>query len=117
MSKFFHLSKRNPKSSSKKRFFIFSGFNFKFFNLVLGSLVFLLGIGYLLQINSLATRGYAIKDLEERVEELKQEKSDLELESLGLQSMSAVQDKVNDLGMVVVKNSDYLQPMPVVIAR
>lgn len=117
MSKFFHLTKRTPQSPGKKRVSTYSGFDFKIIKVMICTLIFFFGVGYLLQVNSLATRGYKIKELEKRVEELKQEKSDLELETLSLQSMSAVQDKVNNLGMVVIEKADYLQPTPVAIAR
>ena len=71
----------------------------------------------MVQINGLATRGYQIKELESKIADLKQENSDLELEALSLQSMGAVKDKVDGLGLVAIGEVDYLQPTPVAVAR
>ena len=75
-------------------------------------------VSYLIQVNSLATKGYQIKELEKQLNELMAEKADLELETLSLQSLSAVKDRINDLGMVASGQAEYLSiAAPVARAR
>ena len=91
--------------------------SFKTLNIVVVALIVVIGVSYLVQINSLATKGYQIEELENRITELQQEQADLELEALSLQSMGVVKEKVDNLGMVLAGESDYLQPTPVAVAR
>ncbi len=86
-------------------------------NLTLICLVAIFGLGYLVQTNDLATKGYEIRDLENKISKLQEEKSDLNLEALNLQSMGNINQKVNDLGMVLVNEAEYLMPTPVAVAR
>lgn len=91
--------------------------NAKLSNVVLVLLIVVFGLGYLIQINGMATKGYQIRDLEDRISELQQEKADLQLEALSLQSMGKVQEKVDNLGMVLANEAEYLMPTPVAVAR
>jgi cell division protein FtsL len=113
MSKFFHLSKKSKVSNSKMKLRV----NAKLSNVVLVLLIVVFGLGYLIQINGMATKGYQIRDLEDRISELQQEKADLQLEALSLQSMGKVQEKVDNLGMVLANEAEYLMPTPVAVAR
>ena len=117
MSKFFHLAKRPLKKIQRKRKFSFSFMNLPSLNFVVISLIIVFAVTYLVQINGLATKGYQIKELEKTVDGLKQEKADLELEALSLQSMGVVKAKVNELGMVITGEQEYLNPTPVAVAR
>ncbi|MDD2807108.1 MAG: hypothetical protein PHW95_01120 [Patescibacteria group bacterium] len=89
----------------------------KFFNFVMMTIIGVMFFGYLVQVNSLATKGYQIKALQGKVTDLKQQQDDLQLQALSLQSMGAVQDKVNSLKMVDAGKSDYLVEKPVAVAR
>ena len=86
-------------------------------NVVICTLIVVMTVGYLVQINSLATKGYKIKELENKITGLKKEQADLELEALSLQSMGTVAEKVQDLGMVMAGEPEYLAPTPVAMAR
>lgn len=116
MSKFFFLGKRPAKKNSHKRY-VLPKFDLKTINIVIIALIVIFGIGYLVQVNGLATKGYRIKDLEKRIADLQQEKSDLELNALSLQSVVRVKEKLADLNMVGAGNSEYLQEKPVALAR
>jgi cell division protein FtsB len=116
MSKFFHLTKRKRRKIQRKRRLLMK-VDIKTANIVIGLLIVVIGVSYLVQINGLATKGYQIKELEDRIAELSQDQADLELVALSLQSMGAVKDKVEDLGMVAVGENEYLIPTPVVVAR
>jgi len=117
MSKFFHLSKKPKKVFRKRKFLASMEINLKTANIVVSGLIVVMTVGYLVQINSLATKGYQIKDLENKITSLKQEKADLELEALSLQSMGNVAEKVQGLGMVSAGEPEYLAPTPVAMAR
>ncbi len=113
MSKFFHLAKKSKKSGFKLKIRL----NLKAINIFLVVSIVAIGLGYLVQINDLATIGYQINDLQDKISMLKQEKSDLELEALSLQSIGKVQEKVDGLGMVMANEAEYLKPTPVAFAR
>ena len=117
MSKFFHLSKRPAKSFRRHKALAWPSFDLKTVNLALACLIVVFGLGYLLQVNGQATKGYQIKELEKQIADLRQEKSDLELDALRRQSMSRVKEKLADLNMVSAGNSEYLQEKPVALAR
>lgn len=102
--------RRNAKNSKVKS-------KSKFFNYALMTMIGAMFFGYLVSVNGLATKGYQIKELQNKVADLKQQNDDLQLQALALQSMGAVQDKVNSLKMVDAGKSDYLVEKPVAVAR
>lgn len=86
-------------------------------NLLVLSLLVITGIGYLAEINSAVTKGYAIQGLQARISELRQQGSELSLQTLELQSMQTIQAKVSQLNMVAVGRVDYLAATPVAVAN
>jgi len=117
MSKFFQLSKKPSAKIGRQLRSMSVKLNYRALQIILAVLVVFFGLGYLIQVNSLATKGYQIKELENKIAELKQEKSDLELEALSLQSMGSVKERLAQSGMVAAGGSDYLAPTPVALAR
>jgi len=118
MSKFFCLSRKKRGSKTKcKKIIPAMRANLKIINTILAVLVVVVAVSYFVQINSLATKGYQITELEDKVEQLEQEKKDLELISLNLQSMGTVKEKVDGLGLVAINDVQYLTPTPVAVAR
>lgn len=125
MSKYLFVTKKrfHPASKSKNNFSRKNRLSAKFFISKLGGvflaiLIIFSFVSYLIQVNSLATKGYQIKELEKQLNELMAEKADLELETLSLQSLSAVKDRINDLGMVASGQAEYLSiAAPVARAR
>jgi len=124
MSKYLFMAKRNKSGPRWSRRFsliqkrtVMPIFNQGAFKIILGVFIISLFLGYLIQVNALATKGYQIKELEKKLNELNQASADLELEALSLQSMTQVKEKVEHLGMVTVSESDYLFMTPVAIAR
>lgn len=71
-------------------------------------LVLTTGLAYLVSVNKVATDGYQVKELTERIEELKYENKKLELESSDLRSMANVSRVGQNLELVAVKDMDYL---------
>lgn len=94
-----------------------SGMRLRLFNFMILTIIVISGSVYLIEVNSLATKGYQIKELESKIADLKNEKSDLEIEVLSLQSISVVREKIEGLGLVSLEKSDYLRPTPVARVR
>jgi len=117
MSKFFRLTKKqNSKRIFPKGFSKTVKINFRIFNATLISLIIVIGVASLVQINSLAVKGYQIKDLQNRINELKEVGENLQLDALKLQSMDNIKNKVSSLDMVAVGEVSYLTPTPVALA-
>lgn len=72
------------------------------------ALICALSLFYLLGINNLAVKGYDIKSSEERLSELKEENQKLKIEAAELKTMSRLNDSVENLEMVSVKNISYI---------
>ena len=88
----------------------------RLFNLIIIGLIIFSGATYLVQMNSLAIKGYKIEDLETKIAELKQEGESLELQVSELQSVKSIRDKVSQLNMVSEGRVEYLAPTPVALA-
>lgn len=117
MSKFFHLSKKSRKVYHKKKLLPAMKINTKTINVIIAVMVVTSFVSYLVQVNGLATKGYQIQELEDKIAQLAAEQADLEFVALSLQSMGAVKEKVDELGLVAIGESDYLTPTPVALAR
>ena len=77
--------------------------------IILGFLICAIGLVYLAQINSLATRGFEIKDLEEKAAQLKDQNKQLELQISDLRSSTRVNEEIAKLKMEQVAYVEYLQ--------
>ena len=118
MTKFSRLAKKQgPKVNTRKKMIRLGFVNIKAVNVILGSLVLLLTLGYLVQINGLAAKGYQIRELEQYAADLQEVNSDLRLETLDLQSMGRIKNEVAGLNMVAIGQPEYLNPTPVAVAR
>jgi len=82
----------------------------KAMSFVMGSLVLVAFVSYLVQANNMATKGYQISDLENKIEELQQVRKDLESKTMKLQSMSTIYQKVEKLDMVDSESPDVISP-------
>lgn len=65
---------------------------------------------YLVSVNALATRGYAIKELEHEIAAQKKENEQLGLEIIEKQSMVNVQQKIAELRFVPAGQIRYIAP-------
>jgi len=77
--------------------------------IILGVLIFTCGLLYLWQINCMATRGYQIKELENKAAALKSENKHLQVQITELRSTSRLEQKIAELNMVSVARVEYLQ--------
>ena len=72
--------------------------------IILAGSVFL----YLLQINSLATKGFQIQELESKVAKYDEENKKLSLDAVRLRSMAELSEKVQNLDMVPITDFAYI---------
>jgi len=82
-------------------------------------IVFLVGsiFLYLLQINSLATKGFKIQKLEQQVNLLQTKNEKLSLQAIKLRSMAELNEKVRNLDMVPISQYSYLESTSTGMAR
>lgn len=72
-------------------------------------LIFAAGLVYLFQINSMTTKGYNIKDLEDRAADLREQNKKLQLQITDLRSTERINQELQRLNMVEVARVEYLQ--------
>ena len=77
--------------------------------ILLGLSVFILGVVYLYQINSIVTRGYDIRDMESQIKDLKQENDKLKIKEVELKSMYNIEKSMKDLDLVSSQAVSYLE--------
>lgn len=73
--------------------------------------------GYLAQISATASKGYAIRSLQNEIDSLKEEKEKLEFQVAKDRSMVAVEEKVSALGMVPVTEIEYMTASDPIVAK
>lgn len=66
-------------------------------------------VAYLAQVTGVVLKGYEIRTLEERIESLRRETRQLELELAGKQAMANVAERIPELGMVPVTDARYVK--------
>jgi cell division protein FtsL len=77
-------------------------------NFLLVALICILGVFYIFEVNNMATKGYEIKSLENKINDLKKDNEKLKIQSAELKSMYNIEEKTKELNMVVPKNTSYL---------
>ncbi len=84
------------------------------------ALVFMLGVLYLSQLNSLAVKGASITDLENKRKELEEERDRLQVEAVRLQSIREVEKSLKESPdetekYVPVDKINYLSPSNIAV--
>lgn len=82
--------------------------NLRFVNLVLGVALLILGGYYLVSINDLSVKGFAIRELKSESTRLVSENVDREAEVMQLQAYGKLSSQVSKLNMVAVGEVEYL---------
>jgi cell division protein FtsL len=78
-------------------------------NLAILTSSLILGLVYLFVVNSLGTKGYEIKKLDEQVRQLQSDQKTLQLQSSDLQSINRIQTEAQKLNFVPTTNVTYLK--------
>lgn len=79
-------------------------------NLLLLGVALFFGALYLIQVNRTATSGFAVKDLNQQITELKENHQKLELRVADLQSLQQIQSATERLELVARTKLEYVQP-------
>ncbi len=103
-----HLTQRKRDQSSQRVFFVNCG-------LVLTLAV--VSIGYLVTINTLATKGYAIKFLQSQIAVEKKQNQELLLQGIEARSLSNVSERIAALNLVRSDRIDYFGRTSVASAK
>ncbi|MCF6276675.1 MAG: hypothetical protein L3J07_02380 [Candidatus Magasanikbacteria bacterium] len=80
-------------------------------------LIAFFGIMYLGSVNSVATKGYQIADLEKQLVSLERENDKLSFEISQYRSMHSIQDRLQELEMIPISKIDYVDVTAGVFAR
>jgi hypothetical protein len=89
----------------------------KIINAILGGVTVILGLFYLVNINDLTVKGFALKELKSSSNLLLSDNRDYEAKIMNLQSYNNLNDKIKKLKMVAVSEVEYLSTNNGVIAR
>lgn len=68
-----------------------------------------LGSFYLYQVNDLATKGYEMKDMEVRIQQLQKEGKKMQIREVELRSMYNLEKATEDLDLVNAQNVTYVE--------
>lgn len=120
MGKYITLSKNKYIKQSQSRYRFKKqrqktiGLGFRLGNISLGFLnivlIGVLGLSYISLINSVAVAGYAIKDADQKIGDLKRVNRELELELASLKSVSKIKGESERLRMVELSDTSYVNP-------
>jgi hypothetical protein len=78
-------------------------------NLAILASIMILGLTYLFQINTLGTKGYSIKSLEQKIKQLELDHKQLEVQSSGLKSITRIQQEAQNRNFVPASGVNYIQ--------
>lgn len=78
-------------------------------NLAVLVLIVTFGFLYIFQINSLGTRGYEIRQMEQKIKVLQAENKALQIESSSLSSITTIQKDAETMNMVPANNVIYIK--------
>jgi hypothetical protein len=91
--------------------------NLKLVNIFLGTIALIMGGYYLISINDLTVKGFALRELKSEATILASENLDSEAKVMNLQSYSNLNDKVKKLNMVAAREVEYLTVNQASLAR
>lgn len=77
-------------------------------NFVLSGLVIFLAVVYLVAISSLSTKGYEIKQLEQKIKALETQHKHLEVQTSNLQSINRIKQEADKLNFVPVGQPTFM---------
>lgn len=77
-------------------------------NFLLVVLICVLGVFYIFEVNNLATKGYEIRGLEKKIQELKENNEKLRIREAELKSMYNIEQSSKNFNMTAPKDVSYL---------
>lgn len=101
-------SRRQQKSTS---------ISWRTINVFLAGACLIVGVVYLVGMNDLTVKGFALKDLKSQTNLLEEENQDLQAKALTLQSYTALSPRLQGLNMVMADDVAYFSPKTPVVAK
>jgi cell division protein FtsL len=77
-------------------------------NFLLVVLICTAGVFYIFEVNNVATQGYKIKELEQKMQNLKDSNEKLKIREAELRSMYNIEEKTKQLDMTAPQNVSYM---------
>lgn len=81
------------------------------------SMVVLFGLSFVVQTNSLSTKGYAISSLEGKITELENQNRQLDVQIAQYQSMHSIKERIKRSNLVAVGTPEYVDAPVMAIAQ
>lgn len=110
------LKKRSSTILTKKKSRILSIASLNW-SMIFLSLILCFGIGYLILVNSVATKGYQTKSLEKEKKNLEKEQKELELQIFSLKSLERIKQEAEESKMVAIDKIEYLGRKAIALQR
>jgi hypothetical protein len=76
---------------------------------LLVGLVLLLSFSYLYQVNDLATKGFEVRELEKKIQDLEKDSKKMQIREVELRSMYNIEKFTKDLDLVSPENITYVE--------
>jgi hypothetical protein len=86
-----------------------SGIFLPVFTAVLVIMIFACGAFYLYQVNDLATKGYEIRDVENKIQLLEKESKKMKIKEVELRSMYNIEKSTQELNLVSPQSVTYVE--------
>jgi hypothetical protein len=86
-----------------------SGIFLPVFTAALVTMIFTCGAVYLYQVNDLATKGYEIRDIENRIQVLEKESKKMKIKEVELRSMYNIEKSTQELNLISPKSVTYVE--------
>lgn len=87
------------------------------FRVCLSVFIVVFGVLYVINLSTMSTKGYDITDLQKKIISLERENQKLEIKIAKNSSMRSIQEKLDNMDMVVAENIEYATIMGTVVAR
>ena len=71
--------------------------------------IFIAGAFYLYQVNSIATKGYEVKDIERKIQESEKEINKLKIMEVELKSMYNIEKATEKMNLITTSDVSYLE--------
>ncbi|MEK7212010.1 MAG: hypothetical protein AAB731_05270 [Patescibacteria group bacterium] len=80
-----------------------------FVNVIIVMLLILAGGGYIFIANNMTVRGFKVRELEGRVQALKQQNDKIKIQVAEKQSITSIKEKITAVNMVPVEKFNYIE--------
>lgn len=91
--------------------------NLRTINIALFVVIITLGLAYVICVNDLTVKGFALKEMKSQADYLASENQEIEAKVMAMQSYNSLISKVKDLNMVAVDEVDYLTVSNTIVAK